>query len=255
MDLKVEELLASIRRSVDDDLDGLGTSMNSQSRGTLMRGALREMRVNMGAGDVSGASQDEISTLRERIRRKMDETSSLPTPAAAPILPKPIPAVNPSRRDFTGILAAPAAVTRPSDHMRNQVERAQHVPLRATYVDDSTSDIRYQQRDSPQDWSEDNSESAYEQSAYEQPYGGHEQGQYPVVQSPLMSAHAEAAAETAFRQLSDSLLSRATGDRTIEDMTRELLRGMIKQWLDANLPTMVEEMVREEIERVARRGR
>jgi uncharacterized protein len=34
-----------------------------------------------------------------------------------------------------------------------------------------------------------------------------------------------------------------------------MLRGLIKQWLDANLPTLVEELVREEIERVARKGR
>jgi len=30
---------------------------------------------------------------------------------------------------------------------------------------------------------------------------------------------------------------------------------MLKQWLDENLPNMVERMVREEIERVARTGR
>jgi hypothetical protein len=38
-------------------------------------------------------------------------------------------------------------------------------------------------------------------------------------------------------------------------MTRDLLRGMLKHWLDANLPGLVERLVREEIERVARRGR
>jgi uncharacterized protein len=38
-------------------------------------------------------------------------------------------------------------------------------------------------------------------------------------------------------------------------MTRDLLRGMLKQWLDDNLPALVESLVREEIERVARRGR
>jgi len=30
---------------------------------------------------------------------------------------------------------------------------------------------------------------------------------------------------------------------------------MLKQWLDEHLPSMVERLVREEIERVARRGR
>jgi len=71
----------------------------------------------------------------------------------------------------------------------------------------------------------------------------------------LLGPEAEAAAGAAFSRLAGSLLNRATGDRSIEEMTRDLLRGMLKQWLDENLPSLVERLVREEIERVARRGR
>ena len=35
-------------------------------------------------------------------------------------------------------------------------------------------------------------------------------------------------------------------------MAREMLRPMLKQWLDENLPAMVERLVRVEIERLAR---
>ena len=45
------------------------------------------------------------------------------------------------------------------------------------------------------------------------------------------------------------------GERQLQDMAQELLRPMLKQWLDSNLPPLVERLVREEIERVARRGR
>jgi hypothetical protein len=38
----------------------------------------------------------------------------------------------------------------------------------------------------------------------------------------------------------------------VERMTREMLRPMLKVWLDDNLPTVVERLVRAEIERVAR---
>jgi hypothetical protein len=38
-------------------------------------------------------------------------------------------------------------------------------------------------------------------------------------------------------------------------MTRELLKVMLRQWLDDNLPGLVERLVREEIQRVARTGR
>jgi cell pole-organizing protein PopZ len=40
--------------------------------------------------------------------------------------------------------------------------------------------------------------------------------------------------------------------RTLEDLVREMLRPMLKSWLDDNLPGMVERLVRAEIERVSR---
>jgi cell pole-organizing protein PopZ len=42
--------------------------------------------------------------------------------------------------------------------------------------------------------------------------------------------------------------------RTLEDLVRDMLRPMLKSWLDANLPDLVERMVRAEIERLSRRG-
>jgi uncharacterized protein len=44
-----------------------------------------------------------------------------------------------------------------------------------------------------------------------------------------------------------------TGDaETLEDMMREMLRPMLSAWLDDNLPSMVERLVRDEIERLKR---
>lgn len=73
--------------------------------------------------------------------------------------------------------------------------------------------------------------------------------------SGMLSGGSAQAVQSAFSRLADSVLARATGDRSVEDMTRELLRVMLKQWLDDNLPQLVEKLVREEIERVARTGR
>lgn len=39
---------------------------------------------------------------------------------------------------------------------------------------------------------------------------------------------------------------------TVEAMVREMLRPMLKDWLDANLPAIVEAQVRKEVERIAR---
>ena len=41
--------------------------------------------------------------------------------------------------------------------------------------------------------------------------------------------------------------------RTLEDLVKEMLRPMLKEWLDRNLPPMVERFVEREIVRLTRR--
>ena len=69
----------------------------------------------------------------------------------------------------------------------------------------------------------------------------------------LLSDQANATVASAFQALNQSV-ALPDGD-VIESLTRDLLRPMLKQWLDDNLPVMVEKLVRAEIERVARGGR
>ena len=66
----------------------------------------------------------------------------------------------------------------------------------------------------------------------------------------LMSGVASAAVDSAFNTLAQTVL--VQNARTLEDLVREMLRPMLKAWLDDNLPGMVERMVRNEIERVSR---
>lgn len=42
-----------------------------------------------------------------------------------------------------------------------------------------------------------------------------------------------------------------SGETSLESLTRELLRPMLAEWLDKNLPSMVEKMVQAEIARIA----
>lgn len=66
----------------------------------------------------------------------------------------------------------------------------------------------------------------------------------------------DTAAETAasaFAGLTASLKLPSEG-RSLEDLVRELMRPLLKDWLDQNLPGIVEEQVRAEVERIARRG-
>jgi cell pole-organizing protein PopZ len=66
----------------------------------------------------------------------------------------------------------------------------------------------------------------------------------------LISGATSAAVDSAFNALAQTVLSQNA--RTLEDLVREMLRPMLKSWLDDNLPGMVERMVRAEIERVSR---
>lgn len=71
----------------------------------------------------------------------------------------------------------------------------------------------------------------------------------------------ERAAESMRRSLSNlSRISEAPGNKaapagetTIEQLVREMLRPMLAQWLDANLPPLVEQMVKAEIARISAR--
>lgn len=69
----------------------------------------------------------------------------------------------------------------------------------------------------------------------------------------LMSEASSEATHAAFNRLADTLTRRALGERQIADVAQDMLKTMLKQWLDDNLPKLVERLVREEIERVVRR--
>jgi hypothetical protein len=75
----------------------------------------------------------------------------------------------------------------------------------------------------------------------------------PDLDEALLSQTSHAAVGQAFNMLAHTVLT--SNARTLEDLVREMLRPMLKNWLDDNLPTMVERLVRAEIERVARSGR
>jgi uncharacterized protein len=66
----------------------------------------------------------------------------------------------------------------------------------------------------------------------------------------LLSPAATAVVNSAFGTLAHSML--VQNAKTLEDLVKEMLRPLLKAWLDDNLPTLVERLVRAEIERVSR---
>lgn len=71
----------------------------------------------------------------------------------------------------------------------------------------------------------------------------------------ILSEPASAAAASAFSKLSGALRISDMHDQTLEGVVRDLLRPMLKEWLDANLPAIVEARVEAELTRIARLSR
>jgi hypothetical protein len=72
----------------------------------------------------------------------------------------------------------------------------------------------------------------------------------PALDRGLISNSTMAAVDSAFNSLATTVLG--NNARTLEDLVKEMLRPMLKSWLDDNLPSVVDRIVRAEIERVSR---
>lgn len=64
---------------------------------------------------------------------------------------------------------------------------------------------------------------------------------------------AQSVAAAEIRQDSSPRISHGGSDRTLEDVVREAIRPLLKDWLDKNLPSLVHHLVKKEIERLSRR--
>ncbi|HEX5212492.1 MAG TPA: DUF2497 domain-containing protein [Pseudolabrys sp.] len=72
----------------------------------------------------------------------------------------------------------------------------------------------------------------------------------PEIDRPLISSVTVAAVDSAFNTLAHTVIGQNA--RTLEDLVKEMLRPLLKSWLDDNLPGVVDRIVRAEIERVSR---
>lgn len=220
---RMEDLLASIRKAINEDIGDVPVPVAS---GESLE--VRTAEASKPADDAAG-SASEIQQLRAKITRARSGEAIAPPPEPAQraaSLSAALQNDTPRRswRDIEPNLP-PSRLrgsTSESDPVRN-LKRTDMLPRSMTRIDTPANRFVTE-------------------------------GPRPEAPAILSGSSAQSV-QSAFSRLADSVLSRATGDRSIEDMTRELLRGMLKQWLDDNLPAMVERMVREEIERVARTGR
>jgi uncharacterized protein len=167
--------------------------------------------------------------------------SVAPRPAPAPPPPAPAPApANNSQDDIDAMLASldaatPEAEIRPAPHVFELTDEMAlpdpPPPPAASFAKiEPADDIEF-------------SESRNRQSAPEPSYDS-------PPQQPMLSRTTVSAVESAFNSLANTVLS--NNARTLEDLVKEMLRPMLKSWLDDNLPGLVERIVKAEIERVSR---
>jgi uncharacterized protein len=116
---------------------------------------------------------------------------------------------------------------------RHTAHEPEHPPERGETPETSLSNVVWRQ---PEPTASDAAESAKSQD-----------------DGPLLSSETDQAVTSAFGALSAEIAAR--GAELADGMVREMLRPMLKAWLDENLPGIVERLVGAEIERLARGAR
>lgn len=80
------------------------------------------------------------------------------------------------------------------------------------------------------------------------------QSDAPAEDSSILSVESEVAARHSLSALSSMLVTPKDGeDNTLDGLVRAMLKPMLKEWLDARLPALVEDMVAKEIARITAR--
>jgi cell pole-organizing protein PopZ len=164
-----------------------------------------------------------------------------PRPAVAPAPPPP-PAETNGQDDIDAMFASAdttpdePAPPAPTDilELTEEMEAAAEPPPALRRID-ATPDVVYNEAPAPGPTVEAARRQFREQTGPER---------------SLLSSSTTAAVDSAFNSLAHTVL--VQNSRTLDDLVREMLRPMLKAWLDDNLPNMVERLVRAEIERVSR---
>jgi uncharacterized protein len=169
---------------------------------------------------VATNNQDDIDALLNGL----DEATS-PEEIRPPVPEPPLP--DPEVFDLTDEMAVEPPV--PPERPRASFQRVE-----------PQDDVEFAESDVPPSRAAPHRQPAFEPPVLE--------SSSPVQQ--ILSRSTVSAVESAFNSLAHTVLS--NNARTLEDLVKEMLRPMLKSWLDDNLPALVERIVKAEIERVSR---
>jgi uncharacterized protein len=173
-------------------------------------------------------------------------------PPAKPAAPEPAPAASNSQDDIDALLNGLDEATS-ADEIRPPLPDGEVFELTdAMAVAPEPPQPAFQKVEPDDDLEFTETAAAravHRQPAYEPP--PFESAAPPPPQpQQILSRSTVSAVESAFNTLANTVLS--NNARTLEDLVKEMLRPMLKSWLDDNLPGLVERIVKAEIERVSR---
>lgn len=221
----MEDILASIRRIIADD----------QSQGTRPGYGNGSRRTNGGQ-----TSTIDAETNGARGRTAYDDVLDLARLAPAAVPDQGLKPVVAERRSAPteSAHAGSHLVEVPVDQPPRNAEGERSADLPA----DTTSSLRARMPE-PTGQAGVGHDEGMDLVAYEE----------DSADDPLMSEPLGASVMSAFETLAATVVLQNTP--MLEGVMRDLLRPLLKTWLDDNLPALVERLVRTEIERVARGSR
>ena len=239
----MEEILASIRRIIADD----EAKPPAPEKPAAVTPAKSEK-------PVAAAPVTKAPPTRETPPSPAPVTQAVPpkpptSAKPAPASPSPGPVVSNSQDDIDALLNGLDEATSPEEirpplpdpevfDLTDEMAVAPPEPPRAAFQ-------RVELQDDVEFAESVASRALHRQPAFEPPVL--ESGS-PAQQ--ILSRSTVSAVESAFNSLANTVLS--NNARTLEDLVKEMLRPMLKSWLDDNLPGLVERIVKAEIERVSR---
>ena len=244
----MEEILASIRRIIADDEAKPPTA----DKPAPAAAAAKPEKPAAPAAKTPVMNDIPPSAIPAAQAAAAKVTPPPAKPAAPPVAPPaPAPAVSNSQDDIDALLngldeATSADEIRPSQPDGEVFELTDEMAL-----PDPEPSFHTIEPDDDLEFTESGAaKAAHRQPAFEPP--PFESAPAPPPQQ-MLSRSTVSAVESAFNTLANTVLS--NNARTLEDLVKEMLRPMLKNWLDDNLPGLVERIVKAEIERVSRGGR
>lgn len=244
----MEEILASIRRIIADDEAKPATAEKPANAAA----PAKPEKPAAAAPPTKPAAKPPVMNdippsaipAAQAAAAKVAKPVAPPAPVAPPPPAAPAPAASNSQDDIDALLNGLDEATTPEeirpplpdgDVLELTDEMALPVPPQPSFKKvEPTDDIEF---------TEAVARTAPRQPAFELPAA-------EPAPPQILSRTTVSAVESAFNSLAHTVLS--NNARTLEDLVKEMLRPMLKSWLDDNLPGLVERIVKVEIERVSR---